>query len=375
MKIAFVYDVLYPDTIGGVEKRIYEIGKRLAKRGHEVHVFPMTTGSGNEIIRRDGLIIHPVCRPIGLYTGGRRSVFQAVWYALHLFPVLLRIRVDIIDCQNFPYFPIVISRIIGWLRHENYVITWHECWGEFWYQYLGLGGFFGRLTEKFSLLLSHHSIAVSHHTVTRMKAEEKTCEPIIIPNGITLDDITIIQPFTKQVDVIFVGRFIPEKHPELVIEAIRILVHTYPAITCSLIGDGPMMSELHEKIHDYRLSDNIHLEGFISDYKEVIGRIKSARVFVLPSEREGFGIVCVEALACNVPIVTTQYPLNAACDHVLPGCGYAAMPNAQDIAEGIQMYLFRQPDVSVIHDYIKKHDWDTIVCLLEQTYNKLILSK
>ncbi|MBP7035111.1 MAG: hypothetical protein KBB00_05075, partial [Methanospirillum sp.] len=63
MKIAFVYDVLYPETIGGVEKRIFEIGTRLAERGHEVHLFPMFDGSDVSIINRDGLIIHPVCRP------------------------------------------------------------------------------------------------------------------------------------------------------------------------------------------------------------------------------------------------------------------------------------------------------------------------
>ena len=115
MKIAFVYDVLYPETIGGVEKRIFEIGTRLAERGHEIHLFPMFAGSDGGIIIRNGLIIHPVCRPMGLYTGGRRSVIQALWYTLHLFPVLLKVKVDIIDCQNFPYFPVIVSRLVGFL--------------------------------------------------------------------------------------------------------------------------------------------------------------------------------------------------------------------------------------------------------------------
>jgi len=39
MKIAFVYDTVYPWVKRRVEKRIYEIGKRLADRGHEVHWF------------------------------------------------------------------------------------------------------------------------------------------------------------------------------------------------------------------------------------------------------------------------------------------------------------------------------------------------
>ena len=39
MKIAYVYDRIYPYLKGGAEKRILEISKRLAERGHEVHLF------------------------------------------------------------------------------------------------------------------------------------------------------------------------------------------------------------------------------------------------------------------------------------------------------------------------------------------------
>ena len=39
MKIAYVYDAVYPWIKGGAEKRIYEISKRLVEKGHEVHWF------------------------------------------------------------------------------------------------------------------------------------------------------------------------------------------------------------------------------------------------------------------------------------------------------------------------------------------------
>ena len=38
MRIAFVYDTVYPETKGGVEKRVWELARRLATRGHEVHL-------------------------------------------------------------------------------------------------------------------------------------------------------------------------------------------------------------------------------------------------------------------------------------------------------------------------------------------------
>ncbi|MCC7468360.1 MAG: hypothetical protein IT504_04120 [Burkholderiaceae bacterium] len=37
MRIAYVYDAVYPYILGGVERRVWELSQRLAKRGHEVH--------------------------------------------------------------------------------------------------------------------------------------------------------------------------------------------------------------------------------------------------------------------------------------------------------------------------------------------------
>ena len=46
MKIAYVYDAVYPWIKGGAEKRVYEISKRLVERGHEVHWFGLKWGDG-----------------------------------------------------------------------------------------------------------------------------------------------------------------------------------------------------------------------------------------------------------------------------------------------------------------------------------------
>ncbi|MDD1724161.1 MAG: glycosyltransferase family 4 protein [Methanospirillum sp.] len=368
MKIALVYDVLYPETIGGVEKRIYEIGIRLAERGHEVHLFPMVPEGQGRIIHRDGLIIHPVCRQAGLYTGGRRSILQALRYTLCLFPVLLRTRVDIIDCQNFPYFPVIACRIIGWLRKEPCIITWHEYWGEYWYRYLGYAGTVGRVIERIALYLSSRSVGVSGFTIKRIEQENPGISPALVPNGITLREIEQTPPSGDPVDIIFVGRFIPEKHPELVIDAVRILASRNPGITCLMIGDGPMMDHIRNLVCEYKLSDSVSLPGFVQDYRTVIGRMKNARVFVLPSEREGFGIVCIEAMACGLPVVTVIHPLNAAADHVIPGCGHVTGLSAGELASGIGECLSRSPDYHAMEQYVAEHDWETITGVLEEMY-------
>jgi len=51
MKIAYIYDAVYPWIKGGAEKRIYEIGKRLADKGHEVHWYEIVCGKMRRMMR------------------------------------------------------------------------------------------------------------------------------------------------------------------------------------------------------------------------------------------------------------------------------------------------------------------------------------
>ncbi len=81
MRIAFLYDCVYPHTIGGVERRVYEIGRRLAARGHEVHHFGMKSWDGPDTIEEGGIRVHGVSPASPLYTGGRRAVLPAARYA------------------------------------------------------------------------------------------------------------------------------------------------------------------------------------------------------------------------------------------------------------------------------------------------------
>ncbi len=83
MRIAYIYDAVYPWIKGGAEKRIYEISKRLVDRGHEVHWFGIGWWSedGSKTIDHDGIILHGVCRPMQLYVNGRRSIKEAIYFA------------------------------------------------------------------------------------------------------------------------------------------------------------------------------------------------------------------------------------------------------------------------------------------------------
>src|SRR5512136_252867 len=104
MKIAFIYDVIYPFVKGGVEKRVRELAVRLSARGHDVHIIGMTYWKGSDSLEKDGVILHGICPAQPLYADGRRNIREALSFGIHLIPFLMREKFDVIDCQQFPYF-------------------------------------------------------------------------------------------------------------------------------------------------------------------------------------------------------------------------------------------------------------------------------
>jgi hypothetical protein len=75
MKIAFIYDVIYPYVKGGVEKRVWELATRLTRRGHDVHLFGMKFWDGEDILISEGVFLHGVCPAKKLYVSGRRTIW------------------------------------------------------------------------------------------------------------------------------------------------------------------------------------------------------------------------------------------------------------------------------------------------------------
>lgn len=371
MKICYIYDVIYPETIGGVEKRIHEIGIRLASRGHEIHLFGMKCWDGPDTIHRNGMVLHGVCPAMGLYTGGRRSILQALRYTLALIPHLMKAEADVIDCQNFPYFPVIAISLITRVKHWHLVVTWHEFWGRYWFDYLGKKGLFGLLIEWAALRLSPRAVVVSPLTATQIEKAGYGGEVTIIPNGIDLAAISMVAPSSQGTDLIFVGRFIHEKHPELVVDAVSLIVREYPDLKCVMIGDGPEFVAIQDRILKSGLAEQISCPGFVSDHETVIGLMKASKVFLLPSEREGFGIAAIEAMACGLSLVTVDHPRNAASAHVLRGAGYLASMTPEDIATGIRLCLQNRPDPAVLSHYTSVHDWDRISRDIEQYYRTI----
>ena len=375
MKIAYVYDAVYPYVKGGVEKRICEISRRLVKRGHQVHIFGIKWWDEKDVIIKEGVYLHGVCELKELYIDGKRSIGEAIYFARKLALPLLKEDFDVIDCQAFPYFSCFSAKISSSLNRIPLLITWHEVWDDYWYEYLGMKGAFGKTVEKMTVHLTDKAIAVSDRTkkdLERIGGGSKK-EIKVIPNGIDFDKIKDVKVSDKKSDVIFVGRLVEEKNVDILIRAIKLVKTDTPDIKCIIIGDGPKKNELEKLVHDLDLEGHIEFTGFLEDYNEVISCMKSSKVFVLPSTREGFGISALEANACGLPVVTVNHKMNATCDFITDGGnGFLCELSEKDISDKIIKGLGEGKDMEKrCIERVRGRGWDEISLLVESFYGNL----
>lgn len=375
MKIAFIYDVVYPYVKGGVEKRIHELAIRLAARGHDVHVIGMKYWEGPAAIRKDGVTLHGICPPLPLYADGRRTIREAIHFSTRLVPFLMREEFDIIDCQLFPYFPCFPVKIASVIKKKPFVITWHEVWGDYWYEYLGWKGLFGKTTERLVAGLTPDMVAVSTATAKKLRGFGIGNGIRIIPNGIDPGRLDAVQPGPVSSDLIFVGRLIREKHADVLVRAFSMLLHESPDRTLLILGDGPEREAVRSLIRDLAAGDKVLLMPSLESHDEVIGLMKSSHVCVIPSTREGFGIAALEALACGLPVVTVAHPDNNISELITEETGFLAGLSVEDLAGKIELALKRYPGMAqACRESATGYTWDRIVVQLEQYYQSLVLS-
>jgi len=342
MKIALVYDAIYPYIKGGGEKRFYEIGKKLSKKGHQVHLYGMKLWEGDNVIKKQGIYYHGICKPKSLYkNNGKRSIKEAIYFGLTCFK-LIKEDFDIIDCSNFPYFSLFTCKLISIIKKKPLYATWHEVWGKnYWYEYIGWKGYLGYIIEKLAVLMPVKIISVSEHTTYLLKKELNSKKPIYtVPNGIEFDLITKIKPTKEKSDVIFAGRVTSHKNVDILIKSIKLIKEKNPEIKSLIIGDGPEKKKLEKLTQKLNLEKNIKFLGFLENQNDVYALMKSSKVFVLPSTREGFGLVVTEANACGLPVITVNHEDNAARDLIEEGKnGFVCQLNEEEIAKKIVKLL------------------------------------
>ena len=361
MRIAVISDVIYPWVIGGGEKRYYEVFRRLAKK-HDVHFYTMFyKGMPSKEFEYEGMKVHCVCdAPKNIYSGKRRKIIPAIKFSLLLYGKLKQEKFDLIECNEFPFFPCFTAKRVARMQNIPLFVTWHEVWGDYWYSYMGCIGVFGKFTEKLATNISDRIISVSELTKRKLTAIGVNAERIsVIPNGVNLEAVRNAKPKRIKNDVLFIGRLIKDKNVDLLLEALSLL-----DVTCMIVGDGPERKKLESLAKKLNLEKRVKFMGFIPKDEEIYSYIKSSKLLAIPSTREGFGLVAVEANACGIPVLTVDSLDNAVRDLVKDGVnGKIVKLDSRSIADGIKQLSGMKVKVK-----LEGYEWSDIAKQLEEVY-------
>lgn len=360
--IAFVSNVTYPFVTGGAEKRIHEIGARLADAGHEVTVYGRHYWDGPEVITHEGMTLRAVAPSAELYTDDRRSITEALDFAARSIPSLCRRfrrdEHDVVVASVFPYFPVLATKLAALTTDIPLVTTWHEVWGDYWNDYLGYLAPFGKAVEHVTARVPQYPIAVSGITADRLANIGPDRDRIrTIPNGIDYNQIRATEPAADGFDVLFAGRLIEDKHVDILLEAFD---RVAPAnMTLGIVGDGPQREALEAQAKTLDSADRITFLGFLDDYEDVLAHMRAADVFVSPSTREGFGLTYAEAMAAGCTVIAADHP-DSAADEVIGDAGFLVRPTVADVARTLTRILDGQQPPMDPQERAQLFNWDRV---------------
>ena len=123
--------------------------------------------------------------------------------------------------------------------------------------------------------------------------------------------------------VVAAGRLGKSKGFDLLIDAWAQVALKHPDRKLRIFGEGTEREELQRQIHRLGLDDRVSLPGFSTSLQ---AEMAQSSLFVLSSRAEGYGMVLVEAMACGVPVVSTDCPAGPR-DIITPGVDGLLVPN------------------------------------------------
>ena len=207
----------------------------------------------------------------------------------------------------------------------------------------------------------------------------------VVPNGVNITNYSGIErdynfrrkfALDNEKIILFMGRLVYEKGVQYLIGAMPKILEHYHDAKLVIAGRGGMIDELKQEVYNLGIQDKVCFAGYLNG-KDVGKMYKAADISVFPSIYEPFGIVALEAMLAEIPIVVSDIGgLNEIVEHKQTGmksyCG-----NSNSIADSILELLF---DHQLCANIVKKakikvrneYNWNKIAQDTHFTYQKAI---
>jgi glycosyltransferase involved in cell wall biosynthesis len=337
VRICLVYDCLFPYTVGGAERWYRNLGERLAVEGHDVTYLTLRQWDPGERVDVPGVRVVVVGPRMSLYTeGGRRRILPTLVFGVGVLCHLLRRgrRYDVVHTASFPYFSLLAAGATRPIGRFRLVVDWHEFWSRgYWSEYLGpVGGWIGHAVQTLCLRIPQRAFCFSRLHARRLR-EGGVRSEVTVLEGEYAGPLEAREPLPAEPVIVFAGRHIPEKRVPAIVPAVATLRRTQPGVRCVIFGDGPDRGQVQRLVHELGLDEAVSVPGFV-DATEVERTLSRAACMVLPSRREGYGMVVIEAASHGTPSVVVQDDDNAATELVEEGVNgfIASSPSADELA-------------------------------------------
>jgi glycosyltransferase involved in cell wall biosynthesis len=387
--------IRFPPAPGGAETHVLSVAEGLQQRGHAVKVY--TTDLYTEMPFKklepgyEEATKLPVKR-FKAYTMGNEMHYVLI---PRMLPAVMRAKADIFHAHSYGYFHVNATAMARKFRETPFIITPHfhprwSMWGGD--RRKKLRWFYDRLFGKNMLAAADIVIGVSGHEMELIQEVGVDKSKIrIIPNGIHMSRFSPLpaggmfrQHFKIDAEeslILYVGRIASNKGLDTLIRSLPQVLEEVPNAQLAIVGqDEGLKDELTELAKSLKVEGHILFTGHITDDMLFRSSFAACDVFVLPSEYEAFGIVLLEAMACEKPCIGTRV---GGVPEVIEDGKTGLIVEYKD-ADTLGMSI-----IALLQDEDKSHEmgklgrqrvidnftWDIVVDKIEKVYEEVLASK
>jgi glycosyltransferase involved in cell wall biosynthesis len=242
---------------------------------------------------------------------------------------------DAVHTIAFPYFSLIGLRAAA--PRLPVGVDWFEVWSRsYWNSYLGgISGPIGNAVQKLCIRLTPQAFVFSNLHGRRLR-EEGLRADVVKLSGLYAGQFEHEEGASHEREplVVFAGRHIPEKRADAIPAAIAAARRGLPQLRGLILGDGPEYAKVKAAIDQARASEFVEAPGFV-EAERVRSSLAAASCHLLPSEREGYGMVVIEAAASGTPSVVVAEEDNAAVELIEEGVNGFVARSLADLPRAI----------------------------------------
>ncbi len=201
-------------------------------------------------------------------------------------------------------------------------------------------------------------------------------------NGISdefLNSTTIKNKDASLINLLFVGRLVPYKCADIVIESIGKLDPVIKnKIRLTIVGDGPERNNLENRVQELKLGEIVSFAGWVNQ-QETLDYYRKADIFCFPSIREFGGAVVMEAMACGLPCIVANN--GGIGEYVNEETGFKIEPNSreyltEELTSKIKLLVeddrLRESMSAKAMEKAKEFAWDKKAEKIVEIYQKML---